>query len=101
MKIIFFVSLIKSDTPFLNSNKCKKNKTENLGERQKNRVDNNSIINLGFDEKIVLNVISKLKKIKNKKKFIFGQGGTAKKFIQVINRKNFWLTSRQKHFAQN
>ena len=76
-------------------------KTINLGERQKNRADNNSIINLEFDEQIILNVINKLKKVKNKKKFIFGQGGTAKKFIQVINNKNFWLTSRQKHFAQN
>jgi hypothetical protein len=42
-----------------------------------------------------------LKKMKNKKKFIFGNGGSAKKFIQVINRKNFWLTSRQKHFVEN
>jgi UDP-N-acetylglucosamine 2-epimerase (hydrolysing) len=75
--------------------------TINLGERQKNRADNNFIINLKFEEKKILNSINKLRKIKNKKKFIFGYGGTAKKFIQVINKKNFWLTSRQKHFAEN
>ena len=76
-------------------------KTINLGERQKNRANNNSIINLKFEEKKILNVINNLGKIKNTKKFIFGQGGSAKKFIQVINRKIFWLTSRQKHFAEN
>jgi len=75
--------------------------TINLGERQKNRTNNNSIINLKFDEKKILNVVNRLGKIKNTKKFIFGQGGSAKKFIQVINRKIFWLTGRQKHFAKN
>ena len=75
--------------------------TINLGERQKNRTNNNSIINLKFEEKKILNVVNKLGKIKNTKKFIFGEGGSAKKFIQVINRKNFWLTSRQKHFDKN
>ena len=38
---------------------------------------------------------------KKKKIFIFGHGGSAKKFIQVINKKIFWLTNRQKHFAEN
>ena len=76
-------------------------RTINLGERQKNRTNNNSIINLKFEEKKILNTINNLKKMKNKKKFIFGNGGSAKKFIQVINRKNFWLTSRQKHFVEN
>ena len=75
--------------------------TINLGERQKNRADNNSIINLKFDEKKILNSINNLKKIRNKKNFIFGSGGSAKKVIQVINKKNFWLTSRQKHFVEN
>jgi len=75
--------------------------TINLGERQKNRTDNNSIINLKFEEKKILNVVNNLRKIKNTKKFIFGEGGSAKKFIKVINRKIFWLTSRQKHFAKN
>jgi len=75
--------------------------TINLGERQKNRTNNNSIINLKFEEKKILNVVNNLRKIKNTKKFIFGEGGSAKKFIKVINRKIFWLTSRQKHFAKN
>ena len=75
--------------------------TINLGERQKNRADNKSIINLKFEEKKILRTINNLKKIKNKKKFIFGHGGSAKKFIQVINKNFFWLTSKQKHFAKN
>ena len=76
-------------------------RTINLGERQKNRTNNNSIINLKFEEKKILNAVNNLGKIKNTKKFIFGQGGSAKKFIKVIDRKIFWLTSRQKYFAEN
>jgi UDP-N-acetylglucosamine 2-epimerase (hydrolysing) len=75
--------------------------TINLGERQKNRADNNFIINLKFDEKKILETIKKLKKKKYKTKFIFGRGGSAKKFIEVINKKNFWLTNRQKYFSEN
>jgi len=75
--------------------------TINLGERQKNRTINNFIINLKFQEKKILNVVNNLGKIKNTKKFIFGQGGSAKKFIKVIDRKIFWLTSRQKYFSEN
>ena len=76
-------------------------KAINLGDRQKNRTNSNSIINLDFNEKKILREIKKIKKPKNKKNFIFGRGGSAKKFINVINKKKFWLTSRQKHFAQN
>ena len=76
-------------------------KTINLGERQKNRTDNRSISNLKFKEKKILKIIQKIKKPKNKKKFIFGKGEAAKKFIRVISKKNFWLTSRQKNFSQN
>ena len=45
--------------------------------------------------------IKKIKKPRNKKKFIFGRGGSANKFINVIKKKEFWSTSRQKHFSQN
>jgi UDP-N-acetylglucosamine 2-epimerase (hydrolysing) len=76
-------------------------KTINLGERQKNRADNNSIKNLQFNEEKILKTIKDLKKPKNKKKFIFGSGGSAKKFINVISKKSFWNTDRQKHFAKN
>ena len=76
-------------------------KTINLGERQKNRTDNSFISNFKFEEKKILNAIKKIKKPKNKKKFIFGKGGSARKFINVLNKKSFWLTSRQKHFVKN
>ena len=75
-------------------------KTINLGERQKNRTDNNSIKNLEFNEKKILKVLNDLNK-PNKKKYIFGRGGSAKKFINVVSKKKFWETSRQKHFVEN
>ena len=45
--------------------------------------------------------IKKIKKPKNKKKFIFGKGESTRKFINVLNKKSFWLTSRQKYFVKN
>ena len=75
-------------------------KTINLGDRQKNRTDNNSIKNLEFNEKKILKVLKDLNK-PNKKKYIFGRGGSAKKFINVVSKKKFWETSRQKHFVEN
>ena len=40
-------------------------------------------------------------KLMRLKKFIFGKDGSARKFINMINKKRFWLTSRQKYFVKN
>jgi len=56
---------------------------------------------VGLAIKSGADAIKKIKKPKNKKKFIFGKGGSARKFINVLNKKSLWLTSRQKYFVKN
>jgi len=52
-------------------------------------------------DKEIIPETKKIKKPKNKKKFILRKGGSSRKFINVINKKSFWLTSRQKYFVKN
>ena len=64
--------------------------TINLGNRQLNRVKLKSIINLGFNKKNISKLIKYFSK--NNKKFkkttFFGEGHSAKKFINIIKKKN-------------
>ena len=75
-------------------------KTINLGNRQKNRTDNKSIVNLDFKKKLILKELKKIRKIKNKKVFDFGLGNSGKKFIKILNTNKFWKTDRQKYFSK-
>ncbi len=76
--------------------------TINLGNRQLNRVKLKSIINLGFNKKNILKLIKYFSK--NNKKFekttFFGEGHSAKKFINIIKKKNFWNIKNQKQFNE-
>ena len=75
-------------------------KTINLGNRQKNRTDNKSIVNLDFKKNLILKELKKIRKIKNKKVFDFGLGNSGKKFIKILNTNKFWKTDRQKYFSK-
>ena len=76
--------------------------TINLGNRQLNRVKLKSIINLGFNKKNISKLIKYFSK--NNKKFkkttFFGEGHSAKKFINIIKKKNFWNIKNQKQFNE-
>ena len=76
--------------------------TINLGNRQLNRVKLKSIINLGFNKKNISKIIKNFSK--NNKKFkkttFFGEGHSAKKFINIIKKKNFWNIKNQKQFNE-
>jgi UDP-N-acetylglucosamine 2-epimerase (hydrolysing) len=74
--------------------------TINLGSRQFKRSKSNSIINISFNQKkITDNLIKNFNKnIKVSKSREFGDGNAAKKFLKIINKKNFFKTSKQKIF---
>ncbi len=76
--------------------------TINLGNRQLNRAKLKSIINLEFNKKYILKLIKHYSK--NNKKFkkttFFGEGHSAKKFINIIEKKNFWKIKNQKQFNE-
>ena len=72
--------------------------TINLGNRQKNRVYSKTIVNSSFNENEILKRIKSIKKIKKLKKLNFGKGNSARKFYNIIKKKNFWNKEKQKHF---
>lgn len=75
-------------------------RTINIGSRQFKRSKSKSIINIGFDQKkITDNLIKNFNKnIKITKSKEFGDGNASKKFIKIINKKNFFETNKQKIF---
>ena len=75
-------------------------KAINLGNRQNNRIIKSKLVkNLDFNQKKILLEINKSKNLKQKKSFNFGKGNSAKKFIQILKSRKFWLTDRQKYFS--
>lgn len=69
----------------------------NIGDRQLNRAKLNSIKNIDFNKKDILNSIGTIKPIK-KRNFYFGRGNSADKMCKILIKKNFWKTPVQKKF---
>ena len=72
--------------------------TIDLGERQKFRGNSISIKNFTFDEKKILNYISKLNKNFISSKY-YGTGNSLSKISKIVNKSTFWKTKIQKHFV--
>ena len=74
-------------------------RTINIGNRQKNRANINSIINCGYKYSEIMKCIKKYaihKKIK--KTFFFGYGNSQKKILKILKSKKVWKLSNQKQF---
>lgn len=74
-------------------------RTINIGNRQKNRANINSIINCGYKYSEIIKCIKKYvpsKKIK--KTFFFGNGNSQKKILNILKSKKIWKLSNQKQF---
>ena len=73
--------------------------TINLGTRQNKRVKKiNSILNLDFESNNLIKKINYLYGKKFKRKFIFGDGSSAKKITNILKSKIIWKTPVQKSF---
>jgi UDP-N-acetylglucosamine 2-epimerase (hydrolysing) len=73
--------------------------TINIGSRQRNRANINSIINCSYKSNEILKCIKKNvfnKKIK--KTFFFGYGKSKKKILKILKSKKIWQLSNQKQF---
>jgi UDP-N-acetylglucosamine 2-epimerase (hydrolysing) len=71
----------------------------NIGTRQKNRFDHNSIINCGYETGDILEAIGNIDRIGIVDiSSYFGKGDSAKEFIKIITRESFWKTQVQKEF---
>jgi UDP-N-acetylglucosamine 2-epimerase (hydrolysing) len=73
--------------------------TVNIGSRQNNRLQYESIFNVDFDKVAILDTIARASE---KKRFPpcghYGDGNSAEKFRKVIESGEFWQTSKQKKF---
>jgi UDP-N-acetylglucosamine 2-epimerase (hydrolysing) len=73
----------------------------NVGTRQNNRYNTESIINIKFSKKSICKAIKKYTKITYKKKNNFGTGKSARKFENIIKSKKFWNIKIQKSFIDS
>ena len=71
--------------------------TINIGTRQNNRFEFHSITNVSEDEKKILDAISFPPKVFNNS-LHFGEGNSAKKFIDILKNNETWKTPMQKYF---
>ena len=80
--------------------------TIDIGSRQKNRAKHDTIFNCNYKKEIILQTINKVKKINKKRgiiekeKFYFGEGGSDKLFLKLINSEEFWDIQHQKQFQE-
>ena len=74
--------------------------TINLGSRQKNRFHHESIINTAETKDALLESIQAI--LNNPAKFepsyFFGSGNSTQKFMEILEKKMYWETERQKQF---
>jgi UDP-N-acetylglucosamine 2-epimerase (hydrolysing) len=71
--------------------------TINLGTRQKNRNNSSLIINISDDKNLILETLSNLPQTVVPS-YDFGDGGSAKRFLQILQKTGLWQISRQKQF---
>lgn len=73
--------------------------TINIGNRQNNRVNSKSIININFDKKQILKAINQaLVQEKHILDVDFGNGNSDKMFFELLSDDTFWSISHQKVF---
>jgi UDP-N-acetylglucosamine 2-epimerase (hydrolysing) len=73
--------------------------TINVGTRQDNRFSHESIIDVSYGKKDILEVIDKISTLKTPKSSnYFGDGKSTEHFLEIINKAKTWETSTQKVF---
>ena len=75
--------------------------TINLGTRQLNRVNLDSIANSEIKLSKINNLLIKYSTKKRFKKIkFFGKGNSEKKFIEILNKRRIWSCTKQKQFKE-
>lgn len=72
--------------------------TVNVGTRQQRRSSNTDIINCSYATEDILKSIRQALHKKPEAKQLFGNGSSDVKFLQALQSKDFWQTSKQKSF---
>lgn len=72
--------------------------TINIGSRQNNRSGNTDILNVDHDSKQILGAMQGINKLKIKKNYDFGSGGSSEKFVEILKNEKTWRVNIQKYF---
>ena len=70
----------------------------NVGTRQFNRGNSNTVINTGYKADEILEGIYKALSLKPEKSSAFGKGNSDKLFFELISKPKFWDSPKQKYF---
>jgi UDP-N-acetylglucosamine 2-epimerase (hydrolysing) len=70
----------------------------NIGTRQLNRNSNDLILNVGYEEKAILDAICSSESLKRIPRQDFGDGKSGIKFAEILNNENFWPIKTNKIF---
>lgn len=73
--------------------------TINLGSRQNNRAQCDSILNVPIEKAAIKKAISTIGYREYQANSLFGNGGSDEEFFRIINDPNFWETAKQKTFV--
>lgn len=77
--------------------------TIDIGTRQRNRANLDSIINCNYDKTSILKLIKNIKNLKPvdlKEKYSFGEGNSDKLFLELLENNCFWNILFQKQFQE-
>ena len=105
MRFEYFLSLLKN-TDFIIGNSSAGIReapvygvpTINLGSRQKNRYNSDSIFNVIENTETIVETIRKVRGLRFDKNNYFGSGNSTELFMQEISRSSFWEIPKQKQF---
>lgn len=107
LRFTFFITLLKNSNFIIGNSSCGIYEapyfnvpTINIGTRQNKRLLSRSILNLKINELKIKKVYSFLNRYKPIKFKIFGDGNSDKKFLKILNKKNFWKIKTQKVFNE-
>lgn len=73
--------------------------TINVGTRQNRRFNSESIFNVSHNEEEITELIQKVSNHRFEPSNHFGKGDSAKRFIEVLSKKDIWHTNKQKEFV--
>lgn len=71
----------------------------NLGSRQHNRVQSSLVLNADITKDAIKSAIVRAVSMPRKPECLFGDGGSARHFGEVLERESFWGTPCQKYFV--
>ncbi len=104
MRFEYFLSLLKSARAIMGNSSAGIREapvygvpTVNIGTRQLNRYNYDSIFNVANEKIAILNTLHNLPE-SVKPSLHFGQGQSAKQFVALLRTDRFWKTPRQKQF---